>query len=284
MKTSRKALTLVILCLPLYGFDFYSKLKNEEGNRHYRKGRLGKAKSAYEKALRSKPESSEIAFNLGNTYYKEGSFAESLKNFKSAAGKASGPELQARAFYNIGNTLYRQEDLNKAGEFYKQALRIDPKDQDAKYNLELVERALSTKKDEPKDKEKKDQQKKEDQPQDQKEQNKDQNQGKEGQEQEPRDGQEKQPKPTQGQGEQKAPQQEQGQQEQGQSEPKEGDQKKDQDQDQAGGEEPRPRSDAEARAEQILSALESGEQQAMKIQGSKNSPGPRVRRITEKDW
>ncbi len=301
MKAPYKMMTLVVLCLPLYGFNFYSKLKNEEGNSHYRKGRLGKARSAYEKALKSEPRSNEIAFNLGNTYYKEGSFAESLKNFKSAADKASSPDLQAHAFYNSGNALYRQEDLNKAGEFYKQALRIDPADQDAKYNLEVVERALDKKKDEPKDKDKKDQQKKENKDQSQKDQNKDQDQ-----KQEPKDGKEKEPRS------------EPGQKDQGQDEPKEGDQKKDPDQKEGGsgqgqenkdsegegdneskgGQQPsekeesfgeaqdqkKPKSDADARAEQILSALESGEQQAMKMQGSQNGPGPKVRRITEKDW
>ena len=297
MKTCFKALALVVLCLPLYGFEFYSKLKNEEGNRHYQKNRLGKAKSAYEKALRSSPGSNEIAFNLGNTYYKEGSFAESLKNFKNAAGRTSPPDLQAHAFYNIGNALYRQEDLNKAADFYKQTLRIDPADQDAKYNLELALRALEKKKDEPQNKDKKDQQKKEDQKQDPKDQNKDQNQDQ-------NQGQEKQPKPDQGQGEQKAPQEDQSQ-----DEPKKGEQEKqeseeqgdkedkgaaEQEAEQEAGQEtgqetgqeekPVPKSDAEARAEQILTALESGEQQAMKMQGAQNARGPKVRRITEKDW
>lgn len=45
----------IICCLPLAGFDFYSKLKNEEGNRHYQKGRVGKAKTSYESALKATP-------------------------------------------------------------------------------------------------------------------------------------------------------------------------------------------------------------------------------------
>ena len=34
--------------------------------------------------------------------------------------------------------LFRREELEKAAEFYKQALRLDSKDEDAKYNLELL--------------------------------------------------------------------------------------------------------------------------------------------------
>ena len=47
----------------------------------------------------------------------------------------------AAALYNLGNTRARSQDLGGAAEAYEMALRLDPKDGDAKHNLELV-RAL----------------------------------------------------------------------------------------------------------------------------------------------
>jgi tetratricopeptide (TPR) repeat protein len=43
--------------------------------------------------------------------------------------------------YNIGNTYYRSGDLEKAAEFYVNALLEDPYDQDAKHNLEMALKA-----------------------------------------------------------------------------------------------------------------------------------------------
>ena len=69
----------------LCGFSFLSALKNEEGNKLYKKGQVGKAKNAYLSAQKSQPNSPEIAFNLGNAYYKEESFQDSLNSYKAAA-------------------------------------------------------------------------------------------------------------------------------------------------------------------------------------------------------
>ena len=53
--------------------------------------------------------------------------------------KESGdPDLISQAWYNVGNAFYRQEDLQQSLDAYKQALRIDPDDQDAKHNLEVA--------------------------------------------------------------------------------------------------------------------------------------------------
>lgn len=156
---AKKNLTLVfilILYSPLLcGFKFYSAIKNEEGNKLYRKGQIDKAKKAYEKALKSEPKQAEVAYNLGNTLFKEESYKESLDSYKKAASNDKSTWVQSKAFYNIGNALFRENNKEKAAEFYKQALRIDPKDQDAKYNLELL-----TKQDQKQDKQNKQDQKK----------------------------------------------------------------------------------------------------------------------------
>ena len=47
-------------------------------------------------------------------------------------------ELSAKTAFNTGNALFRQGDMEHAIESYKQALRLDPHDRDAKHNLELA--------------------------------------------------------------------------------------------------------------------------------------------------
>ena len=148
----------------LCGFSFLSALKNEEGNKLYKKGQVGKAKNAYLSAQKSQPNSPEIAFNLGNAYYKEESFQDSLNSYKAAAKDERSPILQSKAFYNLGNNLFRRKELDKAKEFYKQALRINPKDEDAKVNLELlIKEQQDQKKDDQKQDKKEDKEDKKDQ-------------------------------------------------------------------------------------------------------------------------
>ena len=49
-----------------------------------------------------------------------------------------GSATRRGAWYNLGNTLYRQGALPESLEAFKQALRADPADIDAKHNLERV--------------------------------------------------------------------------------------------------------------------------------------------------
>ena len=46
--------------------------------------------------------------------------------------------LASAAWYNLGNALYRAQQLEQSLEAYKQALRLAPSDADAKHNLERV--------------------------------------------------------------------------------------------------------------------------------------------------
>lgn len=50
--------------------------------------------------------------------------------------KTQGPS--AKLYYNLGNSYYRMGELGKAILAYERALRLDPTDQNARFNLEFV--------------------------------------------------------------------------------------------------------------------------------------------------
>ena len=52
--------------------------------------------------------------------------------------ESDDPALQASAWYNLGNAFFRQQQLEESLESYKEALRLNPADVDAKHNLETV--------------------------------------------------------------------------------------------------------------------------------------------------
>lgn len=162
-----KVVLIFFLILPLCGFKFVSELQNEKANALYKKGQVAKAKTEYARALKTDPTSSKISYNLGNALFKEGAFKDSQATYqKASGGKEPEPAFKAKAFYNLGNSYYRLKDLPNAAEAYKRSLRLNPKDEDAKYNLELVLKQLEKeKKEDPKKDDKKKEDEKKDQPQ-----------------------------------------------------------------------------------------------------------------------
>ncbi len=326
VRCTLKGVLILSLIFPLCGFKFLSELQNEKANALYKKGQIGKAKTEYLRALKTDPSSPKISYNLGNALFREGAFKESQETYQKAAitpagggssltgwragasgGKEPEPLFQAKAFYNLGNSQYRQKDLPGAAEAYKKSLRLNPNDQDAKYNLELVLKQLEKEKknDQKKDDPKKDDRKKDDQKKDQN-QGGGGSQGSEGQKENDSngDGGEKQDK--QGSGEQSSGDQDKSDEEKEQpgrenkqagarsAEPgtgEESDIPPASDLPAPGSaaqspkeEQAQPKSEAERRAEQLLGALENQEQQVLKFQNSQNGPRGRVRRVTEQDW
>jgi len=52
----------------------------------------------------------------------------------------SDTELESKIYYNIGNSKYRQGNLRESLDYYKKALELNPKDDDARYILNLLRR------------------------------------------------------------------------------------------------------------------------------------------------
>ncbi|WP_425153033.1 tetratricopeptide repeat protein [Candidatus Palauibacter sp.] len=111
--------------------------ETREGNRLYEEGRFAEAHEKYLEALLEAPDSPIIRFNDGNALYLGENYDSALESFRAAV-ESGDPQLAAAAWYNLGNTLYRQGALPESLEAFKQALRADAADIDAKHNLERV--------------------------------------------------------------------------------------------------------------------------------------------------
>ena len=173
-------LAVVSLCC---GCD---KEKNalREGNKQFEKKAFDKAESAYRNSLAADSLYKTAEYNLAAASYKQGKSDKLLsaaKYYESyLLSLDHNDTLQTSACtYDMANTYFQisQSDsikaseqsklfLQKAAELYKQSLRLNPQDTNAKYNLALTQHLL--KEDE--------QQKNDQQPQQQQDQNQQQNQ------------------------------------------------------------------------------------------------------------
>ena len=81
----------------------------------------------------------------GNALYLKGDFQDAIKVYREAFLHHLEDPDKAKLHYNLGNSHYRLGELEKALKEYQEALRLNPDDNDAKFNLEVVMRALQGK-------------------------------------------------------------------------------------------------------------------------------------------
>jgi tetratricopeptide (TPR) repeat protein len=148
------AVCLLVISHNAFAWPFRSDLNS--GNDLYKKGNYSQADNVYGKILEKKKNDSKARFNLGDSLYKEGKYKESQEEFKSLTDKSVDKNLRQGAFYNLGNSFFKQEDYKSAIGAYEESLKINPKDKDAQFNLELAKKMLAMPRQE-KDKQKEDQ-------------------------------------------------------------------------------------------------------------------------------
>jgi len=109
-----------------------------EGNKNYKEQRYDEANNNYRDALVDAPKSPVVHFNLGDALYQKRKYEEALKSYDEAIKNSDDPLVQSQGYYNTGNTLFRLNKLPESILAYQQALKLNPADEDAKFNLEYV--------------------------------------------------------------------------------------------------------------------------------------------------
>jgi Ca-activated chloride channel family protein len=149
MNKSKMRLILVwcLLALPAIGLA-----SSSTALKRYEAGKYESALREYKRLLLDKPDDARLHFNAGTAAFRVNDFDEAEKQLSSAL-VTQDLQLQERTYYNLGNTEYRrgtearEPDKKQAGweqaiANYESALKLNPKDDDAKYNMEVVKKLL----------------------------------------------------------------------------------------------------------------------------------------------
>jgi Ca-activated chloride channel family protein len=166
---------------------------------NYKSGEYKSAYYEYKRLLEKNPADPRLHFNAGASAYQASKFDEAVKSFEAAVASPD-PALQQQSYYNLGNSEFRlgESDSNpqqkmglweQALQHYDAALKINPSDNDAKFNKEVVQKRLEElKKQQQQDQKNKDKNKNEEN----KDQNKDQKDQQKNNEDQKKQNQEKQ--------------------------------------------------------------------------------------------
>jgi tetratricopeptide (TPR) repeat protein len=108
----------------------------------YDAGQYRESNEAFRRALAASGDPA-LQYSLGTTLYRLHRYEEAARSFRDAT---SVSRLKQRSFYNLGNAYVRAAEeasdkevpLGQAIAAYEEALRLDPADSAAKWNLELA--------------------------------------------------------------------------------------------------------------------------------------------------
>jgi Ca-activated chloride channel homolog len=180
-----KALPIIGILFLFFGF-FQTNAQNsasqiKQGNKAFEEGKFVDAELLYRRAMEADNKwEKQALFNLAGTLYKQEKFDESVQllNTLSQNESLSDKEL-SQVYHNLGNAMLMQKKYQESIDAYKKALRLNPKDEDSRYNLSYALKKLQQQQNENQDQnqngdDKQDQDDKQEQDQDDKQdQNKD---------------------------------------------------------------------------------------------------------------
>lgn len=108
-----------------------------QGNKAFEQGNFEDAEILYRRALDTDLKwEKQALFNIGNSLYKQKKYTESADLFsKLSINESLTDEEKAQVFHNLGNAYLMQEKYNESIDAYKKSLRINPDDEDTRYNL-----------------------------------------------------------------------------------------------------------------------------------------------------
>ena len=140
-----------------------------DGNKEYKKARYPIADSLYAMAVMNDTSYATGYYNRGNALYLGGDAASAHGQWMKALMNTPGEEEKADILYNLGALQMDAQNYGEAIKLYKDALRRNPSDEEARYNLALAKELLKDQQ------QNQDQNNQNNQNQDNKDQNKDQN-------------------------------------------------------------------------------------------------------------
>lgn len=140
MKKLAYITVLLVLCKSALAQNA-SKLMRD-GLLDYKKGDFATSIEKYKQALKGNADRNLANYNIGAAYYKAGKPDSALMYWQSVATTDDNKELQSRSWHNIGNSFVKQGNFEKAVDAYKRSLKLNPQDEDTRYNLAYSQRVL----------------------------------------------------------------------------------------------------------------------------------------------
>lgn len=169
LNNSNTTKTIILICCLIISTSIFSQEEKKilhAGNNSYHGGKPMEAANLYKKSLKEKQDYHKANFNLGDAYYKVADlirtgkmpvpdkrmtadsaanlvYQQAAEQFDVVAKSVSNPDTIQKAWHNYGNAKLMQKSYEDAIYGYKKALKLNPKDEDTRYNLAYAQKKLA---------------------------------------------------------------------------------------------------------------------------------------------
>ena len=167
------AALLLLVCGEVSAQQMKERGLVRSGNREFKREQFEKSVDSYQRALQHDSTCFEAKYDLASALYRTERYEKAEKTLQAIVGDSTRTELErGEVAYNLGNAQFAQKKYKEALSSYRQAMRCNPADEDAKFNYAFTKRLIQQQEQQ----QQQQQQNQDQQNQDNKDQNQDQNQ------------------------------------------------------------------------------------------------------------
>lgn len=134
------AMTLLMLMTAMAANAQNDRYYIREGNRNFRSGKFAEAEVSYRKSIEKNPRNPQAAYNLGNALFAQKKDSAAVVAYESGVQLETSAIRKSMGYHNMGVVCQSHKMFSEAIEAYKNALRLNPKDDEARYNLEICKK------------------------------------------------------------------------------------------------------------------------------------------------
>lgn len=132
-------IVLLLNSVLIFGQEKDKNLYN--GNQSFKEKKYADAEADFRVTESKKsPKKATAGYNLGNSVYRQNQQGEAQIRYIQALEHAKTKEEKHRIYHNLGNTFMLDKNYEAAAEAYKNALRNNPNDEETRYNYALAKR------------------------------------------------------------------------------------------------------------------------------------------------
>lgn len=134
--------TLIIVLMVFFSISMFGQYERHyvrSGNKKYNKGNYSEAEIDYRKAIEN-GNNPQATYNLGNALLMQKKDSAAIRQYEDAARIEKNSFRKAKSYHNIGVICQNHQMYSEAIEAYKNALRLNPNDDETRYNLEICKR------------------------------------------------------------------------------------------------------------------------------------------------
>jgi tetratricopeptide (TPR) repeat protein len=137
---------ILVFLFPLWGLGgLFAQEKDKtlpKANEEYAQKKFVDAEANFRISHSKFPKRIVAPYNLGNAIYKQNQIAEAKFAYATALSKTKSRAQKHKIFHNLGNVFMKEKNYTEAVEAYKNALRNKPSDEETRYNYALAKQKL----------------------------------------------------------------------------------------------------------------------------------------------